>query len=336
MFGTLRFCLAMLVALSHIGVTVFGHNPGVSAVVVFYLLAGYITCALVDGRNLSALGFLYERAIRLYPSYWVCVILSLLVWHFCNPTTSFLSRSPSLTDWVANLTIVPLNFFMWTGQDSFTLVPPAWSLGLELQLYLLAPFLFRAPRGILIFFAYSSLLIYLIACFGLIDTDIWGYRLLPGVLFIFLTGRALRLGEVLLPLIVWLMACVLLITYVLKSENIYRFNIETATGLALGMPLVLLLSKIRRRVWDEFLANLSYPFFLLHFCFFWIFEKFTVPIWRLTERPIIMAKCFALIFVMSVIINFCIQLPLDHRRRRIIYQKQKTIKFSHPEDSGGA
>ena len=321
MFGTLRFCLAILVALSHIGATVFGHNPGVTAVVIFYLLAGYITCALIEDRNLSATGFLTERAVRLYPSYWVCVILSFLVWHFCNPTTSFLSRSPSLTDWMANLTIVPLNFFMWTGQDSFTLVPPAWSLGLELQVYILAPFLFRAPRSVLIFFTYSSLFIYLIACSGLIDTDIWGYRLLPGVLFIFLTGRALRLGELFLPLIVWLIACVLFITYVLKSENIYSFNIETATGLALGVTLVWLLSKIRRRVWDEFLANLSYPFFLLHFSCFWLFEKFSIPTWRLTERPIIMAACFAVIFVMSVVVNFCVQLPLDHRRRRISFQK---------------
>jgi NAD(P)-dependent dehydrogenase (short-subunit alcohol dehydrogenase family) len=45
--GTLRFILALLVMLSHTGLTVGGLNPGVASVVVFYAISGYVMSALV-------------------------------------------------------------------------------------------------------------------------------------------------------------------------------------------------------------------------------------------------------------------------------------------------
>jgi peptidoglycan/LPS O-acetylase OafA/YrhL len=44
--GSLRFLLACLVLLSHLGISIGGLNPGVSAVVVFYLLAGHVAARL--------------------------------------------------------------------------------------------------------------------------------------------------------------------------------------------------------------------------------------------------------------------------------------------------
>lgn len=46
MFGYLRFTLAFLVLLSHVGVTFYTLNPGVIAVVIFYILAGYVVSHL--------------------------------------------------------------------------------------------------------------------------------------------------------------------------------------------------------------------------------------------------------------------------------------------------
>jgi len=47
MHGTLRFLLAIAVALSHLGVTLYGYNPGVVAVVIFYMLAGMVSYKLI-------------------------------------------------------------------------------------------------------------------------------------------------------------------------------------------------------------------------------------------------------------------------------------------------
>lgn len=45
--GTLRYLLAILVLLSHAGVNLSGHHPGVMAVAVFYAISGYVMSALI-------------------------------------------------------------------------------------------------------------------------------------------------------------------------------------------------------------------------------------------------------------------------------------------------
>ena len=141
MFGTLRFILAILVALSHTGFNIFGYNPGVFAVTIFFLISGYVTSALLSQSGVLTIRFYAERFTRLMPSYWGIAALTWVIWFYLPPQSYFLSRQPRAMDWIANVTVVPLNYFMWSGQDRFTLIPPAWSLGLEIQFYLVAPFL---------------------------------------------------------------------------------------------------------------------------------------------------------------------------------------------------
>ncbi|MFC1836525.1 hypothetical protein ACFL2Q_17675 [Thermodesulfobacteriota bacterium] len=47
MFGTYRLLLAVLVALSHMEVQVWGCNPGICAVVNFYIISGFVMTALI-------------------------------------------------------------------------------------------------------------------------------------------------------------------------------------------------------------------------------------------------------------------------------------------------
>ncbi len=72
MLGTFRLFLAMLVASSHTGLSLAGLNPGVMAVVGFYLISGYVTAGLMarhysDPSQVSS--FYLDRAIRLLPQY---------------------------------------------------------------------------------------------------------------------------------------------------------------------------------------------------------------------------------------------------------------------------
>ena len=73
MFGYLRFILAYAVMLSHIGVRVHGLNPGVMAVVVFYLLAGYVVSflyrELFASRQERLRYFYMDRIKRIFPLY---------------------------------------------------------------------------------------------------------------------------------------------------------------------------------------------------------------------------------------------------------------------------
>jgi len=46
MFGYIRFLLAYFVLLSHLNVKFLGHNIGVFAVIIFYILAGLVTAKI--------------------------------------------------------------------------------------------------------------------------------------------------------------------------------------------------------------------------------------------------------------------------------------------------
>jgi len=97
-----------------------------------------------------------------------------------------------------SITIFPLNFFQFPALGLYNgqLLPQAWSLGLELSFYIVPPAIVFLPR-IITWAVAVSLGIFLLAYLGLIHPDIYGYRLLPGVLFIFAVGRHLGIGRLL-------------------------------------------------------------------------------------------------------------------------------------------
>ena len=145
----MRLALALAVLFSHAGLRIEGLNPGVSAVIGFYLISGYVMTGLVR-RHFAAPehipAFYADRLIRILPQYLIYAGATLVWFHGVGAHTPFLARSPDALDLLNNLTVVPLNFYMFTGADQFTLIPPAWSLGAELQFYLLVPCMVLWPR----------------------------------------------------------------------------------------------------------------------------------------------------------------------------------------------
>lgn len=281
--GTLRFILAILVLLSHTGLTVLGLNPGVMAVVVFYAISGYVMAALIERHYTTpsrALAFYGDRILRIYPQY-VLYAAAAAVWLFTwGHPTAFLSSQPSAVDWLNNLLIVPLNYFMFNGSDRFTLVPPAWSLGAEVLFYLLAPWLWQRWRWALLLAA-ASLGVQALAWHGLLQSEWWGYRLLPGVLWVFVLGMALRRYQssrtkavaIAVPCVPLFSALVAL--YLASQGYLTQpYHREVLLGLGLGFPLLYALSRHAIQTpWlqqlDTHLGNASYGIFLNHFLLFW-------------------------------------------------------------------
>ncbi len=276
MLGAFRLILALLVALSHVNVKIAGLNPGVVAVVCFYLISGYVMTGLLRTHYSTAARiphFYLDRALRLFPQYLAVVGLTLAWFFFAGHPTAFLQRAPQWNDLVANLSVVPLNYFMFNGSDSFTLVPPAWSLGAEIQFYLLIPLLLlwrlRAAAfavGALVFGAAAS---------GMLNTDTFGYRLLPGVLVFFLLGSALydarrHKGKLIVAGGIALAAAS---TVVLARHGHLHllYNKETLLGLGIGLPLLYMLGRLPQHPLDNRLGDLSYGVFLNHFLIQWAF-----------------------------------------------------------------
>lgn len=279
MLGTLRLLLALMVALSHADVRWRGLNPGVIAVVGFYGISGYVMTGLLRrhyaGRELIP-RFYADRALRLLPAYYVMAAWAFVwyLWH--GPVALFLVRAPEWRDLWNHLLVVPHNYFMWNDADHFVLIPPAWSLGCEIQFYLLFPLIllsgWRMPALIL------SLAVYLAAFTGRIPTEWFGYRLLPGVLFIFLLGswladlhhRGHKAGA--RCLVAGVLAAIgLMVTGGAWAGKVaIPYNPETLIGLALSLPLLQALAARPAPRWDDKAGELSYGLFLCHFPVFWL------------------------------------------------------------------
>ena len=292
--GTLRFLLAVFVLLSHAGLRVQGLNPGVVAVFVFYAISGYVMAALIQ-RHYAApaktLHFYGDRLLRIYPQY-AFYALGAAAWLFTfGHPTSFLAPDPSALEWANNLLIVPLNYFMYNGADRFTLVPPAWSLGAELAFYVLAPWLWRKWPWALALGA-ISVGVAVLAWHDVLQSDWWGYRLLPGVLWVFLLGMALHRYQQSHPTASHrAVFCLPLLAIGAAWYLNYRGHLalpyirETLVGAGLGVPLVYGLSKHgfahgRLQSVDAALGDASYGIFLNHFLFIWCLDLGAPQAWH--------------------------------------------------------
>lgn len=334
MLGTIRLLLALAVAASHAKVLVAGLNPGVIAVVCFYLISGYVMAGLMQ-RHYShasqAPAFYLDRAIRLLPQYLFYCGMT-LAWHFFSSVaTPFLIRSPGAVDLLNNLFIVPLNYYMFNASDQYTLVPPAWSLGAEIQFYLIAPVLLLQPKrlwgvGLL------SICVYVAALFGLLNSEWFGYRLIPGVLFMFALGAGLQhfhqqvssVAARHLTIAVVLAAAIALGLLQLNGLLHQPYSFETLLGLIIGMTLLHTLAQRRPATsaksanlakctkWDTLAGDISYGVFLNHFFIIWTLYPNGVDA---SQIPIFLTICFALSLVSQRLVEQPL-LKLRHRFRK--------------------
>ena len=282
MLGTYRLLLALMVALSHNGVEVAGLNPGVIAVIGFYLISGYVMTGLLRSHYTTigkAGGFYLDRALRLLPHYLVIAGVTMAWFLVTGAHTDYLRVAPTTTHVVQNLLIVPLNFYMFNHADDFTLIPPAWSLGAEVQFYIVAPLLLlggqSAWRSIALV---ASALVYGVACFGIINSDWYGYRLLVGILFVFMLGSMLydlhqredgHSRSWFLFAGVAVAAATLALALAHGGKIRLPYDRETLIGLVIGMAAINLLARRPRHRVDDMLGNVSYGVFLSHYMVRW-------------------------------------------------------------------
>jgi len=334
MTGHFRFFLAFLVLISHLNIRFLGMNEGVFAVTIFYILAGHvvtklfmekINVALVEKKLLI---FYTERFLRIYPLYFsisFITILFLIITGYGNPVFDFCNV-------ILNLLIVPLNYYMYiekcivilaSTNPPWWLIPPAWSLGTEIQAYIILPLLLM-HRTLGLFVFWSSYFIYSLANLNIIHSDYFGYRLIPGVIFIFLSGAYLQKTisgkasryEIFSLIFMYFISVLWFIYFIIIKKQYGAYTRETLLGLIIGIPLVFLLLRIRKKIiFNHLLGNLSYGIFLSHFLAFWIMDFFNLNF-----------SIYQKIFI-STVLSICISFPfitvierkIEKIRYKIIY-----------------
>lgn len=289
--GTLRFLLALAVLLYHMsGFPLFGLPltewmvrpvSGKPAVEAFFIISGFAMAGALSTRYAEgpASRFYVSRLLRLYPAYLLAlafeVVAAATIWRpgplIPGDLTMAYAGQP-LGDrmlWLlSNLAIVGKElWFLVDLPQQF--VQPAWSLSIELQFYLLIPFIVRWPMRWLValFAAAAGYRILLFADLGYVPQT---YFSLPWHFCLFLIGvlsyRLLGHWQSVAPRIaVWPALAAILLTvlfphYTEGEDRADWLKIGYWAVLFLALPLLSRLSEESRV--DAFLGDLSYPLYL--------------------------------------------------------------------------
>ncbi|QOZ29029.1 acyltransferase [Bradyrhizobium sp. CCBAU 51753] len=129
------------------GLLAFTYDYGQLGVQLFFIVSGYTMMLTYGGRtDLAAAGSFYlRRAFRIVPLFWIAIVFYLVI-----------TRGEGVKQWAPEglgapdvvLTALFLHLFSLTAFNS--VVPGGWSIGVEMQFYLLFPLiirLFRQPNG---------------------------------------------------------------------------------------------------------------------------------------------------------------------------------------------
>lgn len=256
MFGSYRLVLALLVALSHCGLTLFGFNPGQWAVICFYVLSGFLMerqfkKLSVDGGVTS---FYIDRFLRIYPVYFVVTALCAM------------AMPIGFRDTLINFTLLPQNYAAFTGVP--TLVGAAWSLACEVHFYVLVPLLTQLSNKALRIIIALSLTLFAFSVF-LPNNAFWAYGGIPGILFAFLSGMLINRSD--WQTLIWTYVAVFTLFAAFSSTKMLSIvlptgiNINVCLGYMCAIPSTVFLSKLSPKVeWDKFAGLFSYPLFLIH------------------------------------------------------------------------
>lgn len=168
--GYLRFFLAAAVVVVHMG-GIYGYKPltGRAAVEIFFFISGYLMALVLTEKYKPGdlRSFYVSRLVRLYPSYVFSLLFALLVGWVIGDASKWIThwRSQGGQLGVGQITFLVLSQLLIVGSEiplflsgtdgqwvlrfdaidtsvwRFQLVPPAWSLSLEVVFYAMAPFL---------------------------------------------------------------------------------------------------------------------------------------------------------------------------------------------------
>ncbi len=325
MFGIFRYVLAMMVTSGHLHTQLFGRPNwlGWYAVFAFFTLSGYLMTRVLHETYgygpLPFARFVANRALRIYPPYWAAMLatIALLVSYpdVAGPMSGLIYLPVDTSGYVQNAVIVGID-----NRYTPALVPPAWSLHVELVFYLLM------ALGLSRFKPLT--LLWLIASAAWTLWTVWAgvefgsrFSTLLGASLAFSVGAATWYYQD--HRRAWMrLAPVLFLPHALAAPFLWPGDVHLAgfyASFALVPLCVMALSDwhatgLLARV-DRWCGELSYPVFLLHTQA----GLFMTRVWPFPIDSWLTAFLIALplLHVSAVLLHLATVYPLEAWRRRI-------------------
>jgi peptidoglycan/LPS O-acetylase OafA/YrhL len=349
--GTLRFLLALCVVVTHgPDSKLFGHAlmSGITAVQGFYIVSGFLITLVLNTRAeyRDVRSFYVSRYLRLWPAYAVVAALSFSVFK-----REFLVNTILQLDWLGASFVVISNVILFFQDlylflsiapngalyltthfqtepglqlNALMLVPQAWSLGIELAFYAIAPLFCRSPWRLLGLLS-IGLLVRLALGYWSPAIDPWTYRFEPAEMTFFAIGglgyfascwldrvvpaRSLRVAGNL---------CLLALVAIIVAPPVglqgfahrtFLLNQTILVLIAASCPLLLIVS--RGRKWDSLIGELSYPIYLSHIMVYTALATYAPA--SMTQGGLIYVGAT---MIFSAALYWLVVRPVDRYRRR--------------------
>ncbi len=290
-----------------------------SAVDIFFVLSGFYMSHIITANKYPSLrNFYYSRALRIFPTYYIClfvvVVVSALMWAITSKEAPLMEMARYITNtenswmslWVifSNLFIVTSDFSWFVKATDFNnhpihllVLPPVWSLSIELYFYLLAPFLIKKSNTYLINIILSILLLkmfFLLLGFNSEEIELrfvlfQMIYFLIGVLsyrlYLYKEGFVARfcMGRVGFFYALFYIALAIFfykLVNLFPLPNLYgrKDMLHTYLMLILLIPAVIsLFHHFKKTKVDTFLADIAFPIYLLHYGFIGMYKSFKIP-----------------------------------------------------------
>ena len=356
--GLLRILLAISVVLFHASLNGAQFVGGGMAVEAFFIISGFYMSLVLDKKYTGINGryslFISNRFLKIFPSYWAVLILSVLMQALVSLFTGhaflvfyqashYFMKLPGLC-WLAftNIFIIGqdvlgfMGFNRFTGDVfftgdylknypflfSFVFIPQGWTLSLELMFYLVAPLLLR--RKLAFILALMALLIFgrVILLTKLhLRYDPWIFRFFPAQLLMFLAGNvSYRLYQALLKRNAQSrLLSVCMMAFIAAFTMCYNGLPEWAYKkecyyLAIIIAIPFLINVQGLMKYDTALGELSYPVYLCHMLVLNMIVVFNQYFSLLRKIPVNLLTII-LSLVLAIMLDRFIARPLERYRQ---------------------
>lgn len=328
--GIFRLFLALLVVLFH----ATKYFPfGNFAVNTFFILSGYWIFRMYDEyyskQKTPYLTFLWSRILRIYPLYYLCTLLAFIIIAINknilnHQLIDFLDFNKLFTI----ISLVPYNYL------DEKLLPPAWSLGIEMQFYLLVPlFIYLIKKMNTIIF---TLLIALISIVANQSFQFISLSLAPYLIF-FIIGMLIWLkkpivskGQLIFSLTIILITIGIHYSIpFLKNAIFFRQTIIGGINYMtyfsnilplLFIPLIIFGLNQKSDDADRRLGDLSYTIYLFHWLPFCIYSYYFANSF-LTLRAIAFIVYLVVLAAGSYLIYFTFEKKIEIWRKIILNKR---------------
>jgi peptidoglycan/LPS O-acetylase OafA/YrhL len=351
--GTLRLILASAVVLVHTGsflrfnITGGGQFP----VELFYIISGFYMALVLNEKYMgpgSERAFYVNRMLRLLPAYWVLASITLVIYLYIYYVTSggfiawIVELATKVAPWkalwflVSNTLLVGIDWLPrilpLEGPKTAVLVAPAWTLGVELSFYAIAPLLLRRSPWLLAAVLVASICLRLAYFAGLdIGAGPWSYNFFPFELALFMAGAlSYRLFEKVRDygtrgavLGLSLVVAVLLFQIVQKGITVSVCNcdlvtvpLRTAFYIYAAVAIAFLFRETKNSRIDAALGELSYPVYLAHYPLIDLYNTIFQPSQSMVQASIRSAVILFVSLVVAGLIYKLVERPIDAARHR--------------------